>query len=406
MNKKPQEAVSHPPKTCLRWWLAFLQMSAFHCGPSVEDDGYQRKSCGKSGTIMDFMIVKNSKHCHWLQTTSSVFWIPVFLKQHGLHRSQWHAKAIYDDIEMNWYTNRLVNWKVTQCASWFVAHRPRRSSFLSSPLWTFYDKRFMCPASLIWKRNVSFRRAIGTWKPRFFKRQYYTSCQSQEHPCSSLVAICHCLAIAFYIHDTISLVNRTILRNPFFAHKNKHIFFVEFMTFARPSAMAVYLVNINLTITFLDYLEMFNGRLKYKSVLSSFLVKCFLRPFISYAVDCDLKVGFPELKRLCFSHSCRIITPAMLCWRLCSKQRHVILSLRSMASMLTRTSCIRACPSHHHQTHFHARTQTQPDQRLHCAVFDKMVDVSVPWHPASGEETPCLKKIAHIERSIRASQDF
>jgi hypothetical protein len=47
--------------------------------------------------------------------------------------------------------------------------------------------------------------------------------------------------------------------------------------------------------------------LKEEHVLSSLLMKWFLRPFISSAVNCGFAVGFPGLKKLSFSRSCHII---------------------------------------------------------------------------------------------------
>jgi hypothetical protein len=59
-------------------------------------------------------------------------------------------------------------------------------------------------------------------------------------------------------------------------------------------------------------------------------------------------------------------------WLLFSKKWHVILSLMSITSILTRTSCMHACRAHHYQTHFHTRTQTQPKRAtaIQLARFD------------------------------------
>jgi hypothetical protein len=174
---------------------------------------------------------------------------------------------------------------------------------------------------------------------------------------------------------------------------NKNMSLLEFMTFARPSAIAVFIANINPPIPFVDYLLMFNDRPKKESILSSLLVECFLRPFISYAVDYSLTMHFLELKRLSFSCSCRIITPATPFRLLFSKQRHVILSVKSITWMLTRTLCIRACPSYHHLRQFSCSHTNSTWSTIMRAVFDKMVDVSAPWHPVTCEGTTHLNKI-------------
>jgi hypothetical protein len=75
-------------------------------------------------------------------------------------------------------------------------------------------------------------------------------------------------------------------------------------------------------------------------------------------MDCGLAIRFQELRRLSSLDSFRIVIPAISFWLLFSKQRHIILSLWSMTSMLTRTLHIRASRSHHYQRHFHVCTQT------------------------------------------------
>jgi hypothetical protein len=80
---------------------------------------------------------------------------------------------------------------------------------------------------------------------------------------------------------------------------------------------------------------MFDGHLKDESIRFSLLTECFFRSLISLTADYGLRMRFPPSKSLSFSHSYHKRRP-------CN-----ILSLRSITSMLARTSCTRACPTAH-----------------------------------------------------------
>jgi hypothetical protein len=65
-------------------------------------------------------------------------------------------------------------------------------------------------------------------------------------------------------------------------------------------SIIIFLFSFNSAIPFLDYLLVFNDRLKDKSVLSSIFVEDFPCPLVLSTVDDDFTVRFPELKWLSF----------------------------------------------------------------------------------------------------------
>jgi hypothetical protein len=73
------------------------------------------------------------------------------------------------------------------------------------------------------------------------------------------------------------------------------------MTFNRPSAIAIFLANVNPLIPFFYYLHMLSGRLKGKSILFLLFIQRFLLVLISDTVNYGVNL----------SRSYCIIMPAM-----------------------------------------------------------------------------------------------
>jgi hypothetical protein len=123
------------------------------------------------------------------------------------------------------------------------------------------------------------------------------------------------------------------------------------------------LANFDPPIPFCNSLEIFNDR-----------------RFSFSAVDFGLIMHFQELKTLTFSRNRGMITSATPCWRPVSKERHVILALRSVTSVLMRILSACVCPltyrSHHDQRHFHSRTQFNLKDP---PSFDSATLVSANW---------------------------
>jgi hypothetical protein len=128
---------------------------------------------------------------------------------------------------------------------------------------------------------------------------------------------------------------------------------MEFLTFAWTSAIAVFIYQQQLS----------NDRLKDESVISSSLIKCFLRLFISYVVDYGLTLHFSKRKMLNFARNCRIITPATL------------FNSSSPSTDMLFFHWSREYQSNHHQRHFHARTHTQ----LEKLPSDSLVLATSNW---------------------------
>jgi hypothetical protein len=99
-----------------------------------------------------------------------------------------------------------------------------------------------------------------------------------------LIAIYHCL-YDYISHSRYRLPGhaKTTHTNLFFVHRKIHITRVVLL-FIRPFAIKISLTNINLPIPLLDYLQMFNDKVKkeYRSALSSFVwhLQIFL-PFVN-----------------------------------------------------------------------------------------------------------------------------
>jgi hypothetical protein len=142
------------------------------------------------------------------------------------------------------------------------------------------------------------------------------------------------------------------------------MFIVEFIRFAYPSTIAIFLANVNFPIHFLYYIRMFKSRLTDEFVLSSLLVECFVRALISKTVETvnDALPGAEKAKFLEKSLHHRTGDA----FASISRKRACDSFIKARASILTRTSRIRACPtarpSDHHQRHFHTHTQTQPER--------------------------------------------
>jgi hypothetical protein len=77
--------------------------------------------------------------------------------------------------------------------------------------------------------------------------------------------------IAFHIHDTIFQVMTEQLIQTCCLLTETKTYYLWAMTFARSSASPVCIGNITLPMRFLDYFQMFNGRLKNESLSDTFL---------------------------------------------------------------------------------------------------------------------------------------
>jgi hypothetical protein len=125
---------------------------------------------------------------------------------------------------------------------------------------------------------------------------------------------------------------------------NKYISFVESMPFARPFAIAVSFADINPSIPFFVYFLIFTGCPNDESVLSSLFRRGLWFGIVLPGTE---KAEF--LARLSH-HETRDALLALL-----SRKNE---TFRLSMSVPRRTSCRRACRSHHCQRHIHIRSQT------------------------------------------------